>query len=249
MPALRVSAIILRHYPFSEADQVLVLLTEQEGKCRALAKGVRRGSSRLAASVGLFSLSELQLHGREQQELWLVTQGQLLTAHPRLKSNLQALASAARWSELVDRLVPDRQPLPEIFMLLKQAFGLLESGLAPQPAGLWFESRLLDLLGYRPHLAACVRCQEREGSMTYVPNRGGAVCSLCEPSGDLPLSAGARALLEKLRQLPADKMPRLDILPRLAEEAADALEAALLYQLGRGLRSDKFRRAVASLKC
>lgn len=248
MPALRVSAIILRHYPFSEADEVLVLLTEQEGKCRALAKGVRRNASRLAASVGLFSLAELQLHGREHQELLLVTQGQLLTAHPRLKAELQALAGAARWCELVDRLVPDRQPLPEIFTLLKEALGLLESGLTPPSAGIWFESRLLDLLGYRPQLSACVRCRRSEGAMTYVPDRGGVVCGWCEPPGDPALSPGARALLEKMRQLPADKVARVNVLPRLAEEAAAALEAALLYQVGRGLRSDKFRRAVASLK-
>ncbi|MEW6516495.1 MAG: DNA repair protein RecO [candidate division FCPU426 bacterium] len=248
MSLLRTSAIILRHYPFSEADRVLVLLTDREGKCRALAKGVRRSQSRLAASVGLFSLSELQLHGREHQDLMLVTQGQLVTAYPRLKSDLQALASAARWSELVDRLLPDRQPLPEIFSLLKEALALLETGLAPLVAGLWFENRLLDLLGYRPHLAGCVCCQRSEGPMKYAPDRGGAVCLVCEPAAELPLSPGARAMLEKIRQLPADKVRRLDVLPRVGEEAAAALEAALLYQLGRTLHSDKFRRAVAGLK-
>jgi DNA repair protein RecO (recombination protein O) len=163
MPAFRTSAIVLNAYDFSEADRVMVLFTREEGKIRALAKGVRRSRSRLAGCLGLLTLSELQLHGKENQELLLVTQGQLETAFPGLKVDLEALGQAGRMAELIDRMIPERQSQAPVFDLLLAGLRLLEEKQRPAVVGIWFEISLLELLGYRPRLDSCHVCsQEKE---------------------------------------------------------------------------------------
>ncbi len=242
------SGLVLRTYDFSEADRVIVLFTRERGKVRGIAKGVRRSRSRLAACLGWLSLSELQLYGKETRELMLVTQGQLENAFPGLKTDLTALGQAARICELVDGLTPERQPLPGIFNLLMAALGLLETGVRPSLAGTWFEVGLLNQLGYRPVLQTCQLCQCDSKTMAYHVETGGVVCRACRPAGGISISPGARRLLERLIRFPADKVQRLHLHHKLQGEITALLDAAVHYQLGRKLKSDIFRQAVAKLE-
>ena len=58
-------AIVLSRFDLGEADRVLTLITPHEGKVKAIAKGVRRPTSRLGGSVEPFAELRLQLaHGR-----------------------------------------------------------------------------------------------------------------------------------------------------------------------------------------
>lgn len=250
MPTFRTPAVILRAYDYAEADRILVLFTLGQGKLRAVAKGVRRLSSRLAGGLSLFSLAELQLHGAEHRELALVTQSQLLHSYPKLKSDLAALGGAARMAELVAELVPDRQPLPEVFRLLVGGWELLEDGQALDAASAWFEASLLDRLGYRPRLETCGACggDGETAGLAYHPEAGGVFCRRCRASGGLPLSAGSRRLLVRLMDAGPDWARCVRLSAETGREVGAVLEAALHQQLGRSLRSDTFRRAVAGLE-
>ena len=51
MPLYRDEAVVLRAFPLGEADRIVVLLTKQHGKVRAVAKGVRRLKSRFGGRL------------------------------------------------------------------------------------------------------------------------------------------------------------------------------------------------------
>ncbi|HEY0617698.1 MAG TPA: recombination protein O N-terminal domain-containing protein, partial [Kribbella sp.] len=51
MPLYRDEAIVLRTQKLGEADRIATLLTRTHGKIRAVAKGVRRTSSRFGARL------------------------------------------------------------------------------------------------------------------------------------------------------------------------------------------------------
>ncbi len=224
-----------------------MLFSKEKGKIKGIAKGVRKLRSRLAGSVGLLNQAELQCYGKTHQDLFLITQGQLVTSYPAIKSNLSLLGQAARFYELVDRLTPDHQPLPEIFLLLSEAMQLLESGYAPIVTGIWFEMTLLDYMGYGPLLGKCMTCDQVKDRVAYVPEKGGIVCAACGSTSLLFLSRGARALLEKLRCSKSDTVKTIKLERKMEKEITLFLNAALRYQVGRGLNSDKFRQAVSRI--
>src|SRR5258706_6458598 len=59
-------AIVLRRTDFGEADRILTLFTPSYGKVRAIAKGARRTTSRLAGHLEPFTRTQLLLAtGRE----------------------------------------------------------------------------------------------------------------------------------------------------------------------------------------
>ena len=59
--SIRTEAIVLRQQVFGEADRILTLLTPDRGKLAAIAKGVRRPSSRKAGHLDLFMRADVLL--------------------------------------------------------------------------------------------------------------------------------------------------------------------------------------------
>ncbi|MGA7270130.1 MAG: recombination protein O N-terminal domain-containing protein, partial [Acidimicrobiia bacterium] len=53
--------IVLRGYPFGDADRVVVLLSPNNGKLRTVAKGVRKTTSRFGGRLEPFTHVDLVL--------------------------------------------------------------------------------------------------------------------------------------------------------------------------------------------
>ena len=51
MSLFRDTGVVLRTYRLGEADRIIVVMTEEHGKVRAVAKGVRRTSSKFGARL------------------------------------------------------------------------------------------------------------------------------------------------------------------------------------------------------
>ena len=73
-PLYRDTAVVLRHYRLGEADRIVVLLTEEHGKVRAVAKGVRKTGSKFGAR--LEPLSHVRLLLYQGRELDIVSQAE-----------------------------------------------------------------------------------------------------------------------------------------------------------------------------
>ena len=81
MSLYRDEAIVLRTHKLGEADRIVTMLTRENGKVRAVAKGVRRTSSRFGARLEPFMMIDVQLHtGRN---LDIVTQVETIGAYGR----------------------------------------------------------------------------------------------------------------------------------------------------------------------
>ena len=61
MGIYKAEAIVLRSMVYRESDRILTLFTREAGKVSAIAKGVRKTTSRLRGAVQLFSHTRLVL--------------------------------------------------------------------------------------------------------------------------------------------------------------------------------------------
>jgi DNA repair protein RecO (recombination protein O) len=103
--AIHTETIVLRQQVFGEADRLLTLLTPDRGKMRAIAKGVRRPSSRKAGHLDLFMRADVLLAlGRN---LDIITQAQTLDAYRPLREELLRSSEARSCVELLDRFTTD----------------------------------------------------------------------------------------------------------------------------------------------
>ncbi len=189
----RAEAIVLRTLDLGEADRVLTLLTRHFGKVHVIAKGIRKLTSRLAGQAEPLSHATYQLaRGRN---LDVLTGAEPRTTYRALREDLSLIAAAWYVAELADRFSVERAPAAPLFELVETALRHLEAGFAPALICRWFDLHLLDRAGFRPELAACVRCRRRPEELTNAWNaaEGGLVCVDCAAalpgSGELSVRA------------------------------------------------------------
>jgi DNA repair protein RecO (recombination protein O) len=225
-------AIILRARNLGEADKIFTLLTVEYGKYEAIAKGVRRGKSRVAGKLEFGAEAFLLLHrGR-----WL----DVIGSADILRSSWPAITLPAGYAtahlmiELVDAFCECDLAVPEVYALLNAALGAL--GAADDPTLLIprFEARLLAVLGLAPYDADCVRCgcSFEDESAWADPEAGGLSCAGCRPHGGALLALKPQEAAN-FRSLAAPRASGARAALAAAPAAARAIEAFLSYHLGR----------------
>ena len=205
-------AIVLSRFDLGEADRVLTLITPGGGKLKAIAKGIRRPTSRLGGSLEPFA--ELTVALARGRTFDVVTQVSVGHAWLRLRDDLESAATAWYLAELADRSLEERHAAEPLYALLRRAYELLDAGMAPGRVARWFEMHLLDELGVRPEVDRCVECDrvlESDERFRWVPPLGGIVCENCPgpPHERTGLSLEALKLLKAYQRLDIEALAGL----------------------------------------
>ena len=135
----------------------MVLLTEEHGKVRAVAKGVRKTTSKFGAR--LEPMSHVRLLLAQGRELDIVSQAEAVDTLAPLVVDLDHMTAGMAVLEAVDQMALDREPVPQLYRMLVGVLRTIaeRSGPLVVPAFYW---KLLALDGVRPEIDACVRCGE-----------------------------------------------------------------------------------------
>lgn len=232
----RDEALVLRTHKLGEADRIVTLLTRSHGKVRAVAKGVRRTSSRFGSRLEPFMLVDVQLYtGRN---LDIVTQVETLGPYARTVCADYGLYTAGTaMLETAERLVEaEREPAVQQFLLLAGAVRALAE--RSHDAGLVLDAYLLRALavaGWAPSFTDCARCGAPGPHRSFAVASGGATCGACRPPGAAAPSPETFALLAAL--LSGDWSVADASADRHRREASGLVAAFLQFHLERGLRS------------
>lgn len=175
----RTEALILRSRKYMEADSLLTLLTKSKGKVSAIAKGVRKPTSRLRGGVQLFTQNDMLLY--KGRNLDIVTQSQCLEAFTLMQEDIKALTAAAYWSELLDALTVEGEADLDIFNLALAGFHVLSLSTTELTVRA-LEIKLLAIIGFTPCLDKCVSCGEiltDNKEISFSSRQGGVICHSC----------------------------------------------------------------------
>jgi DNA repair protein RecO (recombination protein O) len=232
----RDEAIVLRTQKLGEADRIITLLTRANGKIRAVAKGVRKTSSRFGSRLEPFMVVDAQLYtGRS---LDIVTQVETIEAFAREVSADYGLYTAGTaMLETAERLVEDEhEPAVQQYLLLTGAVRALAE--RAHDAGLVLDAYLLRALavaGWAPSFTDCARCGAVGPHRAFAVAVGGVVCPACRPPGAV---SPAPTTLTLLAALLSGQWPVADVSAERDRREASGLVAAFLqFHLERGLRS------------
>src|SRR5260370_4019245 len=101
-------AVVLRKLDYGEADRIFTLLTRTHGKVGAIAKGVRRPTSKLGPSLELYGHVDVLL-AKGRGELDVVAQVQRMPGQ-RIAGDVERMSHAALIAELAARASVARHP-------------------------------------------------------------------------------------------------------------------------------------------
>ena len=198
----RARAIVLKRMDLGEADRIVTLYTREHGKLRAVAKGVRRTTSRSAGHLEPFAVVDVLLaRGRE---LDVISQAETIEAFRHVREEIDRTSYGYEVAELIDLLTEDRNPSAALFDALVEAYAGLDSVEDLRQAVVRFQLRLLTLLGYRPELSECVVCRATiaPGENQFSAHLGGVLCPACGPRemSARPLDTDTLKLLRNLQR-------------------------------------------------
>ncbi len=238
----RSEGIVLRSMALGEADLLMTFYTKDAGKLRAMAKGVRKPTSRMVGHQEPLTRIELALaRGRS---LDVVTQAQVLESFSALKNHLTSVSSGLYLAELVDGFGAEGSANPELYSLLIEALRSLEEGPGLELVLRYFELHLLKSSGFSPELYNCVKCRRSivEGEHLFSPDLGGTLCPQCIPTEAFirPLSIQALKVLRFFDRSRLPDLDRLHIDKNLAGELKGLLAPAVRYWLDKEIRSKSF---------
>ena len=202
----RSEAVVLRSLRYGEADRILHLYTADHGRIGAIAKGVRKTTSRFGARLEPLSHAELMLH-HGAGELHTITGVELIHSHRAAREDSYRLNVGLIGAEAMLRLYGEPEANERAFAALTRFLDALDEipALPERPAldplGLSFQLKLLWLSGYLPHVTSCVECGETDGLLGFSARAGGAVCR-AHAGAALRLSAEGLEGIERLLTSP-----------------------------------------------
>ncbi|MGD0611915.1 MAG: DNA repair protein RecO [Anaerolineales bacterium] len=245
--SFRLEAVVLRHAEWGEADRLLTLYTRERGKVRALAKGARKIRSRKAGHLEPFTHVTLQL--AKGRDLLIVTQADTRQAYLPLRADLVKTAVASYVVELLDRFTyEDESENSALFRLLTETLDRVTSEADPFLAVRYYEMRLLDFLGFRPHLFECANCGEKILAVDqfFSPSQGGVLCPRCGAGlpGVWKVSVEALKYLRHFQRSSYPEAKRARLAPEVRKEIEALMQAYLTYLLERGLNTPEFLRKI-----
>ena len=232
----RDDGVVLRTQKLGEADRIITLLTREHGRVRAVAKGIRRTSSKFGARLEPFMHVDVQLYtGRS---LDIVTQAETLAPYgERIVADYARYTAGTAMLETAERFTAEeKEPAVQHYLLLVGGLRTLAAG-GHEP-GLVLDAFLLRSLavaGYAASFADCARCGAEGPHRAFSVPGGGAVCPACRPAGAISPAPETLALLSALLTGDWDAADASEA--RHRRESTGIVAAYLQWHLERGLRS------------
>lgn len=234
VPLYREQGVVLRTHKLGEADRIVTFLTRGRGVLRAVAKGVRRTSSKFGARLEPFMVADLQCF--EGRTLDTITQAETVGAYgPAISADYERYRAGSAMVEAAEKLA-EGEPTQAFYTLLVGALRTLAAGKIPSELVRdGYLLRALAQAGWTPGFVDCVRCGALGPHTAVVVQLGGVVCEECRPPGAPRLDPGSITLLQAL--LAGDWETALAASERERGQAAGIVAAYTQWHLERGLRS------------
>ncbi len=234
---LTTKALVLREVKYKEADKILTVLTEREGKLTVKARGALRKGCRYGAASQVFCFSEMTLFGNAGK--WSVNEAETIEQFLELRSGISSLALASYIAELLEAVSDEDSPNPDLLQLGLNTLYALSRGLhTEEHIKAVFELKLMCLCGFAPQLSLCPACgREPPDDPVFSLNGGSVHCRTCSPGVpgvSLPVSPETLDAMRFVAEAPPKRIFSFKIPPEAARQMGDVCEAYAAVQLERG---------------
>jgi DNA repair protein RecO (recombination protein O) len=253
----KTDAVVLKSMKYRDSSKIVTFYSRRFGKIKGIAKGARQMKSKFGAALEPLSTVSLILYKKDQRELQLISQCDVLNTYKNIHSDLDRLAVGLAIIELLNQLTHDEEGNDALYTLLVQSLDELERAQKHfMNFFLAFELRCASVMGFMPSLDACKVCGRKlddlvsEDSAVFQSGKGAVLCSRCWESntvlrngalrsgrtgasgtysdeGNIRVSIGVLKALQRLLNAPLESIGSLDLGSALGNEIDGTLRLYL----------------------
>ncbi len=210
----RSEAIVLRTWPFGEADLIVAFFTREQGVVRGVARHAMRSHKRFGGALEPMTEVLATWAERPRQDLVRLDALEIVWSPLREPVDYARATALAVVAEVLEAALPDHAQEDDVYRLALAVVKRIH-GDAPFLPITYFLLWVSRLLGWMPDVFRCAASGEplRSGPVYFSPNHDGLFTAAARPAGSLPLSAESLALAVEIFRQPitafaADSWPR-----------------------------------------
>ena len=229
-------AIVLRVWPFQEADLLVSLFTREQGRIKGVARHAMRSRRRFGGALEPMTHVRASYAERPRQELVRLDAFEILSSPLSRPIDYSRTAALQTVAEVLEEALPDQAPEDAVFRLALAVLQEIQVGRVTLPVT-YFALWMNRLMGWMPELGRCVVCglDLRGGAVWYSAAGDGVTCRDDRRNGSVVLSAESIVIANRIfcgtvRELAQEQWPPVP-LANLQHFAIDTLERHLERRL------------------
>lgn len=242
--------LIIREQIIKEQDKLVTVLTRSNGILRAFVHGAKNLKSSKSAATGLLTYSRLSVYS--SRDKYIIDDASAEQMFMPLRNNVEKLALAQYFCELLMELAPENSPSDDFLRLVLNSLYLLckgdRSDIIIKSA---FELRLLTLAGYMPDLICCNNCKCYENEdMYFLPQSGILLCKDCinsSPEKSIKTGIGVTAAMRHCVYAEFQKLFAFTLSENGLEILEHACEEYIFHRLGKNFKTLAFYKQIRTI--
>ena len=240
----KVTGIVLSSGNVGDYDKRVVLLTKENGKITAFAKGARKMNSPYLAACQPFVYGEFMLYEGKNYNINSV---EVKDYFEDLKSDLELLYRGLYFCEMAEYFtVEENDDLAIMQLLYMSLLALRKKKMKAELIQVVYELKMTALFGWMMETSQCVVCHkkaEHPHSFTaFSVEGGGLVCRECaaQKKNFLPVSETTVYTLQYIMSQPVNKLFHFNVSDEVVREVKEISALYLKKQVNHVFKSLKF---------
>ena len=243
---LTVRGLVLRVTPYKDADAILTVLTEDQGKLTVKARGLRRKGSPLIAPCQLLAYSEFTLFS--YKGMYTVNEAQSIELFQGLHKDIVDLSLATYFAQVADVVSMEDAPGGALLsLILNCLYAITATRISHLQIKSVFELRCAALAGYLPELTGCAHCGSETPQYLDI-SQGILECSACrDPSSNgirIPVNENILAAMRYICSCHSKRLFSFTIGEESLLQLSQLTESFLCTQLERGFSALDFYKSL-----
>src|SRR5580693_7336100 len=196
-------AIVLRTWPFHEADLLVSLFTREQGKVKGVARHAMKSRRRFGGALEPMTHVRASYVERPRQELVRLDGLEILSSPMSRPVDYARTAALQLVAEVIEEAMPEGAPEDAVFRLALAVLDELQVGRVWMPVT-YFALWMNRLMGWMPELGRCAICglaldgSEAGGTVWYSGAGDGVTCEDDRRVGSWALSAESVAVARRM---------------------------------------------------
>jgi DNA repair protein RecO (recombination protein O) len=197
-------AIVLRVWPFHEADLLVSLFTREQGRVKGVARHAMRSRRRFGGALEPMTYVRASYAERPKQELVRLDSFEILSSPLSRPVDYARTAALQFVAEVVEEALPEGAAEDAVFRLMLAVLDEMQVGRVWMPVT-YFALWMSRLMGWMPELGRCVVCglaldakDGRGGAVWYSATSDGVTCGDDRRAGSVALSAESVAEAQRI---------------------------------------------------
>src|SRR5580692_3021808 len=192
-------AIVLRVWPFHEADLLVSLFTREWGRVKGVARHAMRSRRRFGGALEPMTYVRASYAEKPRQELVRLDGFEILSSPLSKPVDYARTAALQMVAEVLEEALPEGAPEDAVFRLALAVLDELQVGRVWMPIT-YFSLWMNRLMGWMPELGHCAACglDLRGATVWYSGASDGVTCADDRGAGSAALSAESVALAGRM---------------------------------------------------